>query len=624
MSSDPVNGPWTWVGQQEFEQFTKTQLFHHLVGVIEKINASHGNEQNTLEQKFVSLFTSHKLVQENLVTKEKENESLKLKIEELSTNLRDRSISDTDKTNLVEEMYSQVHKLTRDKLALTVQVEKKEQELKSVNHTLQEKLEELTNESNKVVEVRRKLHETQNQLSDLQLLHKHFTTNHEMLTSHVEWLNNELATKSSDLLRLESERLLQVESLEVKLTELTSERDCLLKSLSSMKEQNEQLQSQLTEKMKKMCSIQEDHVLQEERMKDELSKKEKLIITLKDKSSIDNKKRIQLEHTIEGLKENLRTVASEYETQIKTQKEAASQAEDKVANLSEELSKIRDKFDSSLSGTKSKVYPEEDLKRRVRELTGMNDSKRLELVILAENRYDAAIEELGHLRLENELQKNYLEKIYHEMENMRPEIEKQQQENRFYSVRHKQLTSQLELLMQETKSKSIEMKVFKKRNSILEQQNKDLSQQIHVLLSEVSRLKAVVPILPNQEDPLRQPNDLAGDITYRDIQELQEKNKELLRTVRELTTNEQREEDERATVMLQKVVEELNNLKETREKETQQVTLIVKKNNMYQELLSQAEQEKQRLLSQLNQKKKKKKKKKKNKEEKHKKETKTQ
>lgn len=54
---------------------------------------------------------------------------------------------------------------------------------------------------------------------------------------------------------------------------------------------------------------------------------------------------------------------------------------------------------------------EDDIRRKVQELSSESDAKRIEMVILTESRYDEAIAELSRLRQENEAQKNYMEQI---------------------------------------------------------------------------------------------------------------------------------------------------------------------------------------------------------------------
>jgi hypothetical protein len=54
---------------------------------------------------------------------------------------------------------------------------------------------------------------------------------------------------------------------------------------------------------------------------------------------------------------------------------------------------------------------EDDIKRKVQELSGEKDSRLMEAVVLAERRYDEAVVDLTKLRQENEAQKNYMEQI---------------------------------------------------------------------------------------------------------------------------------------------------------------------------------------------------------------------
>lgn len=56
---------------------------------------------------------------------------------------------------------------------------------------------------------------------------------------------------------------------------------------------------------------------------------------------------------------------------------------------------------------------ENDIRKKVYELSNETDARRIEMVILAERRYDEATVELAKLRQENEAQKNYMEQILH-------------------------------------------------------------------------------------------------------------------------------------------------------------------------------------------------------------------
>lgn len=178
--------------------------------------------------------------------------------------------------------------------------------------------------------------------------------------------------------------------------------------------------------------------------------------------------------------------------------------------------------------------------------------------------------------------------------------------------------------MQDTERLRGEVKLVNKRNVVLEAEAQDLAQQVQVtllcayfrliwkqhLLNQVQHLKNGTPTPQSPQVLGRTSSEVITStlVSFDDIQQLQQKNQELLRLVRELATKSEQEEEEQAATVLQKVrsawatedlidaqvVDELNRLKEVREKESEQVAVIIKQNNMYRFLLNQAEEERSR------------------------------
>jgi chromosome segregation ATPase len=131
----------------------------------------------------------------------------------------------------------------------------------------------------------------------------------ELLATHTEWLNGELKAKSAELMRVQSEQSSEVTTLQVcpratsshlqqTVESLQSEKVIISKSLSTLKEQNEDLHSKFDHTLQKVADLKEQLALQEDQFRDELNKKERLISSFTEKSTEDDKKILRLEHSV--------------------------------------------------------------------------------------------------------------------------------------------------------------------------------------------------------------------------------------------------------------------------------------------------------------------------------------
>jgi len=142
--------------------------------------------------------------------------------------------------------------------------------------------------------------------------------------------------------------------------------------------------------------------------------------------------------------------------------------------------------------------------------------------------------------------------------------------------------------------------VLEKKLLRSEQQNDDLSTQLQLVLqaSQQPNLEQLNPTT-NPKEPQTSPDHIKDHLVpYKNVQELQNQNRELLRNIRELAENRQNEAE--MNERMKKVKKELEELKVGKEKVDIMLSQLKEENNLYKTLLKQSEDVRKSLENSIN------------------------
>ena len=203
----------------------------------------------------------------------------------------------------------------------------------------------------------------------------------------------------------------------------------------------------------------------------------------------------------------------------------------------------------------------------------------------------------------------YIEQILTDIEQRAPALKRQRDEYERAVTTVNQLSSQIEEMRESSRLDTENSDLFKRKLDNAEReiermskQNKDLGQQVTVLLREVEAARFGRTTRNLDDSQNSEVLDADGAISerlvsFRDVQELQKKNAELLMVIREVTSKQEASEAklvEERTADLKKeldtVTEKLEDLTEARRRQEALVENIVMQRDMYKTMAESAKE----------------------------------
>lgn len=443
------------------------------------------------------------------------------------------------------------------------------------------------------------------------------------MLNEIEWLNQQLKEKSTQLIEVKSTLNQTTYDLETRLELSSSELKKLQSQIESLQKSNESLQSQLDESSTKLQEAREKESRTRLEYNDEAASREKLIDMYKEEAAANKERLEEAARVIAEMNEVVAECKQEYgrlldektsseaayEARIKCKEEALAKLEQELKNANELLSIAKRKGATVLSESDiEQLSPAAAVASRLLK-SGMTLTQ-----IYSE--YVNLSESLQAEKNENERLKSYLNELVSEIEEKAPILNRQKQEYEDAMKTINTLSAQLENSMMDyevLKSKSEDS--IKKYNMVasengrLKQDVNDLSRQVSVLLYEIEKLRARL-INPRSSGSIGDHLDTTlanlfgnnmnesmnettvGEVTstsesaaatsginkgafyFRNIEDLQKQNQKLLRLINEMSDKKQSEEKAELEMRTKEfneklalAVRELDELKTQREKQ---------------------------------------------------------
>ncbi|KAM3915332.1 nucleoprotein TPR [Leptodactylus fuscus] len=556
--------------------------------------------------------------QERLVSESQECQSLREQLtkkceeqKEMNEKVKDLETSNDRLVALQSQLTRAKDSVEAEKRDLVRTRERQAQELEHLNDDIKRLDQKLTDANAAKVQLQLKLDEIQSSELSIKYRENRLEQEKELLQTQNNWLNDELRSKTDELLsvqRLKGNEILELKgSLENKKDEVIR----LEEQVKSLKASNENLQKQAEDLMNKLKEAKEQQASVEEKFHKELKANIKLCNLYKSAADDSEAKNVELTRAVEELQKFLKEAGdnnSSLQDQLGEMEASKRQAE---KDLGERISKLERELENAndlLSSTKRKgvLLSEEEL--TAMSPTAAAVAKVVKPGMKLTELYNAYMETQDQLLIEKQENKRitkYLDDIVKEVEAKAPILKRQREEYERMQKTVASLSAKLEQAMKEIQRLQNETDKANKLSSVLERENqrlelqvKDLSQQIKALLVELEEARGNHV---QRDDDVSSANISSSSevitqhlVTFRNIDELQEQNQKLLVALRELGEAKEKEEQEASAAQLSDLRRELemalSELEQLRENRQHQMTLVestARQRDMYRILLAQ-------------------------------------
>lgn len=520
---------------------------------------------------------------------------------------------------LVKIMESQMESLKAEKTRLLDFLERRKTEVNEYRA-------ELDVSQAKLLEARKTIVQVETQADTLRSEHLNGKLRQQSLAQELEslkktnaWLDEELKARSNEFQKFRSSSLERTSSLQVKVSELSSEQESLTRAHNQLKERYNDTLSKFESASLKVKDLESSRAIAEEGFRNEMASQQKLC-ELWEKSAKENRTRV------EDLEEQLkRTQLSESEelTRWKLKAEKETVRADKLA---EKLTRLDQQLESNLlpekSGFSGPSTPQKGAGSNVgylspsAEVIGKLQKRGISLVQLYSD-YQETKMQLEREKIKNSSLRDEMDQIVAEMDSHAPEFLNERMENERMQLSLADMSSQLESSQHKveeltTKLNLSESKLLdgRRERDLLTKQSRDLTRQVRSLLirftnSDISALsveeKQNLEVLLRRADLNENSQNEETDsdlliserlVEFNDIIELQRHNKHLLNLARKLTMEREEEEQRNQELMsdvereaVNDAVDAINTLQEQLEKAQVRLDALQKERDMFKEML---------------------------------------
>lgn len=359
-------------------------------------------------------------------------------------------------------------------------------------------------------------------------------------------------------------------------------------TIEQCKKQIFDLEKKLVTTLEQLKDSKDTFLTSQERFNQEIQTQVKLQELYKNAEESAKQRLKELESAIEEL-ENMNRKNIEF---VNKAQQSTTSLEREIQILTEENSQLKDRLIATEMIQQPILSTPTSLERRPKKSTLAEDSNispgektRQGILIETQEQLEEVTRELQLERNENRKLTNQLNYILKEIESKAPVIQKYKEDYEKMSSTHNLLTRQLESAMKQCEEYKQQHSKLQRENTKLDQQCQDLSRQVQLLLKES------INNVNKEESTFATSNVVTSDqiiqdnlVTFKDIQELQQKNIQLLATIRELSSEQEQQAQQIRDQKLEQAYRELQELKDTRTKQTEMMELIVRQRDMYKVL----------------------------------------
>ncbi|XP_072367349.1 translocated promoter region b, nuclear basket protein [Scyliorhinus torazame] len=557
--------------------------------------------------------------QEKLVSEMQECQRLREELSALREQLKEIRAKNEELGSAKERLISVENQLSRtkeeldnEKRELVRTLERRSQEVEHLNEDLKRLNDKLVEANSTKIDLQLKLDELQVTEVSIKYRERRLEQEKELLINQNSWLNTELKTKTDELLELRREKSNEILELRCNLENKKDEMCSMEEQIQTLKAAKENFEKQIEDLMSKLKESKEQSATMEERFRNELNAHLKLSNLYKGSADDSEAKATELTRAVEELHSLLKQANEAHRITEDRLVELDSSKTLAVGELNEKINKLEKELENAnhlLSASKRKgpASLSED------ELAAMSPTAAAVAKIVKPgmkltelyNGYVEAQDQLLLAKQENKRVNKYLDEIVKEVEMKAPLLKRQREEYERVQKAVAHLSAKLEDAMKEirrlqrgTDEANKHSSLLSRESQRLKMQVRDLSQQNRVLLMELEDARGNHIL---REDEVSSADITSSSevitqhlVTYRNVEELQQQNQQLLVAIRELAEKQEQEEEEKTSTRISELelnlaeaLNELGRLRDARTHQMQLVESIVRQRDMYRILLAQ-------------------------------------
>jgi len=482
--------------------------------------------------------------------------------------------------------------------------------------------EDLTSQHKKTVELRREIsvleervQTAENSASKVKFTVSNLQSELELVRGKNDYLESELKTKAGEHSKYRKEKSARIAELQRTNEDATQQIEGLQQTESTLRKRLEELSQKADEAFARIQQVQEDAARSEESYRLELDNAKRLADLQKQSADTARRRVQEVEEALEQTKDDAAEEISQGLAEVDTERQGRQAAEQKVEQLEEELAGQR-AAQASLETQGAPATPQRKTNGFGASIAGLmrggspaafspGTSSRGGLTftqLYADHNSMKA--ELETEKRRSEKLTSTLDELIHEMEQREPEAQESQAEHERLVSENADLSTMLAQARQEKDTARKEARKLQglteaqgRESDLLKQQLRDLSAQIKVLLVEVQIRENGVEFSAAERLQLQQAASGAADvealdgmsdtarfisqrlISFKNIFELQEKNSELTRIVRDI--GEQQEASEATSQKLRQTEQERDAANERLERYKDEMKSMVAQSQSY-------------------------------------------
>ncbi|KAI9846233.1 MAG: hypothetical protein M1837_004222 [Sclerophora amabilis] len=547
---------------------------------------------------------------EELRERLRQEESTRLNIESELQNFKSSSSTSTSELETQRSRISSLESSNRDTIALL--------ESKSTAHD--RLAEELTAQHQKTLDVRREISTLEQSLqaassasTTAKFRESNLEQELELVRRNNDWYESELKTKNAELSKTRKEKGARIAELQRQNEDSISTIESLRRTEATLRTRLDEVGEKADNAFSRIQQLQEDAAREQEAFRKELESSQRLAELFEEsaKTARDRLQDVQnaLEQSKEESAEEMGRIQAEFET-CRLERDAAdnrvAELEQRTETQEAEIAHIRSA--DSIPGT-----PRRDINgasspgREVGFSPGASRMKGRPSITQMYGEYTSMKGELANVKRQNEALTASMDGMLHDLESKQPEMEELQNEHERLQSEVIEMTSildeagkQRDQARKEARKWEGQVEGSQRESDILRQQLRDLSAQIKVLLTEVhARDEGLDALDANDQmqierlargelnaDDLEDMSDTGRLISqrltiFKNIEQLQEQNQNLLRITRDLGEKMEGEEALKKQNQQAQDREELQKLREKVDKYKDEMKSMVTKSQSY-------------------------------------------
>ncbi|TMW61234.1 hypothetical protein Poli38472_013697 [Pythium oligandrum] len=591
--------------------------------------ASINQEQllHELEQKHLKLKADFVVLESERDAIVQQKNASAAEIQQLQATIAERDVAALKASEELLQLRTERDQLAFQTKTVSALAERRLTEIEDLQTTVKDQSKQLVEAQRKEVEALQRAAEHETQVEPLR--HSVQRLNKEMETQkqHVEWMEKQLTEKTKIIQELRESLSKNAHDGEESKLQHEEEAASLRRQLESARQVSKKLESSLVQTKEQVKEVQAAKVHDEDRFQNELNAQRRLAELYKDSADDANARVAELQELCDSLRRSLAESndALNHEAERTSERvehlfrEQADAAEQRIAALQEELKEAHQRIEEM---QKKKMFTLQE-GSTVAELSSAAAEAHLASQGLTPKKmYDHIVELENSLREERDEKEKlqiYMDRIVKEVHEKAPMIMSLKLEHERAVASHSQVSERLEACMQElTKYRSRERQAWSEKQSY-EKKCESLAKSVDDLSRQVQHL-----LFRSHEQRLETGHSQAvtGEVVsenlvvFKDVEELQMRNQQLLMVIRELTEakkskaagdsngathahlivsadsdNESDDSDSSSGISKRLAVaqKEIEELRSEREEERQMIAAIVKQRDMYRVLLAQAD-----------------------------------